>query len=177
MQDFGIKIEDNFISIPSLLPSHPQIIHDRTNNSLRRGAWSLTGMRFNRIPSRPLLVLPVIALGGRGSEKGDTEDLRESLISHGVAHKDIKHVGVSTKLTNHTRAGISQNLTEALRDLKKQCPLDIPIILVVLHKKDISTYAEVKRWGDCNVGIPTICVTSSKLGNCPKDFNLRANLR
>jgi hypothetical protein len=58
-----------------------------------------------------------------------------------------------------------RELSKALNALINQNParrVKPKIILVVLPAKGPSLYAEVKRWGDCEVGIPTICVSDGK---------------
>jgi hypothetical protein len=56
-----------------------------------------------------------------------------------------------------------------------QDPSKIPFMLVVLPKRDIPLYSEIKRWGDCEVGIPTVCITNDKLKKVG-DATLRANI-
>ncbi|KAF7857920.1 hypothetical protein EAF04_009277 [Stromatinia cepivora] len=50
------------------------------------------------------------------------------------------------------------------------------LVIVVLPKQDNNLYAEIKRWGDCVVGVPTSCVTLNKLENNKEDYNFCANV-
>lgn len=48
------------------------------------------------------------------------------------------------------------------------------LLFIVLRKKDIHFYPEIKRWEDCRMGIPTVCITANKL--LQDNVKLRANI-
>ncbi|TGO86607.1 hypothetical protein BPOR_0290g00070 [Botrytis porri] len=59
---------------------------------------------------------------------------------------------------------------------------NVPLILVVLPKRSRKLYPEIKRWADCDIGIPTVCVVEKTLsgsgdrarcGNISLKFNLK----
>jgi len=72
------------------------------------------------------------------------------------------------------REKCQSTLEEALSSLGTDRK-SIPFILIVLPKKDIPLYSEIKRWGDCEVGIPTVCITSAKWKKAG-DVTLCANI-
>ncbi|ESZ91812.1 hypothetical protein SBOR_7807 [Sclerotinia borealis F-4128] len=51
---------------------------------------------------------------------------------------------------------------------------NVSLILVVLPERSRKLYPEVKRWGDCDVGIPKICVVEETLGK--RDLAICGNI-
>ncbi|TGO33935.1 hypothetical protein BHYA_0220g00100 [Botrytis hyacinthi] len=58
----------------------------------------------------------------------------------------------------------------------------VPLIMVVLPERNSKLYPEIERWGDCDKGIPTVCVVEKNLsggadrarcGNISLKFNLK----
>ncbi|TGO08888.1 hypothetical protein BTUL_0187g00070 [Botrytis tulipae] len=58
----------------------------------------------------------------------------------------------------------------------------VPLIMIVLPERNRKLYPEIKRWGDCDKGIPTVCVVERNLsgggdrarcGNISLKFNLK----
>lgn len=49
----------------------------------------------------------------------------------------------------------------AFKALKDQRHGDPSLLLMILPKRDLNFYAEVKRWSDCSKGIPSQCVVRS----------------
>lgn len=82
---------------------------------------------------------------------------------------------------NGQRSTAKTSFDNALRSLKRLANTqDIPLILVALPNKDAGLYSDVKWWGDCCVGIPSICITQQttrKYQEIPKGRNnMMANL-
>lgn len=66
------------------------------------------------------------------------------------------------KLRDGFRAKSQKALEDAFQALNVT-PESISMMLVILPKRDLRFYAEVKRWADCVKGIPCVCVTQEKL--------------
>lgn len=52
----------------------------------------------------------------------------------------------------------------------------MPLVMVVLPVRSRKLYPEIKRWADCVIGIPTVCVlekTLSKGGDRARCGNIR----
>ncbi|CAG8980358.1 hypothetical protein HYALB_00013683 [Hymenoscyphus albidus] len=65
---------------------------------------------------------------------------------------------------------------EAFQSNRKPNSINDLMIIFILPKKDTDIYPEVKRWADCQVGIPSICVTSEKLTKSENDSKIRSNM-
>lgn len=61
-------------------------------------------------------------------------------------------------------------LTAAVMAMQKEAEIGSkrPTLIVVLlpnkRLKELQTYADVKWWGDCIAGIPTVCISSDGVG-------------
>ncbi|KAJ8061921.1 hypothetical protein OCU04_009709 [Sclerotinia nivalis] len=71
------------------------------------------------------------------------------------------------------RKRCQQSFSVGLNDLNMSGK--VLLVIVVLPKQDNNLYAEIKRWGDCVVGVPTSCITLNKLEN-KEDYNFCANV-
>lgn len=86
---------------------------------------------------------------------------------------------VGMKVPREDSAGSRKAWSELLASVvppEKLQAKAIPFLLIVLPKKEIAIYQEIKHWTDCIVGIPSICVTVEKLLKVRVDQTLCANI-
>jgi hypothetical protein len=133
----------------------------------------------------------VVYLATKVDKLEEVKTILKELARYSIADGDIEIKSSAAGSLPEPPASASR---EAIRDFKKkyraecqsifdkalsslmESPEDIPsFILMVLPCRDIALYSEVKRWGDCVVGIPTVCITSTKLLKVG-DPTLRANI-
>lgn len=145
--------------------------HNQSDVSNNNAAWNFQRNLILKGAMSPG-VLHVISFGG----KVDVRPLYDALLLHRVIERTKNNESTRNVFGDETtfpeaernRATFRQScikvLDEALRKITphKRKP---PVILIILpgDKPDRQLYPEVKRWGDCLVGIPTVCVRKSKL--------------
>lgn len=100
--------------------------------------------------------------------------LWDMLVRYDIAEENRKIDNVEISLagwpnrSRNTRSAWQNRLAQA-RKYWTDDNYPIPVfVIVVLASKDAESYAEVKRWGDCEVGIPTFCITHPKSRNITK---------
>lgn len=67
-------------------------------------------------------------------------------------------------------------MSTAYDEMKTALPNSGKVVLVVLERKDIVDDASVKRWGDTEKGIKTICLTEPNITTLEKDQGFPSNL-
>ena len=105
--------------------------------------------------------------------------LKDALVEYGIVTAKINIVREDPIMPEkNPKNTFRQRCKQMLSDATKKFgfPSTIQFILVVLEQKDIAFYAEVKRWGDCDFGVPTVCVTAAKLQKVASDPKLKANI-
>jgi len=148
------------------------------------GSWNLGGRTFFKNASAAgasgsLSVLHIISFDGAVSPN-IRDKLRSSLFEYGISSgNDIPVVlTAETQPGNEGSVAYRTSCQAALNRAIKSWPVSSPIrcVLVILSKKSIPFYSEIKMWGDCIMGIPTVCITRKKLNASATDDGLRANL-
>ncbi|KAF7897184.1 hypothetical protein EAF00_005412 [Botryotinia globosa] len=90
------------------------------------------------------------------------QDLSRKIGDYGVTFTGRENISNATSSPN--RMTFCFRLDAALAILRSQNGGRNPrLLLVVVPDKDIRTYANIKWWGDCFAGIPTICITRGVL--------------
>lgn len=201
-QNFGITSANHMLrlEVPRLTP--PSISYQTTRGNEVKPAlasWNLAGQSFLRgANSSTFKELPILWFveeycphGSNSSQRIDpptaeslTLLLRTELDRYKVTSskgKIVKPISAFGKIPkyNHEdppetyRNKCNEILESAILGLSDQRP---PIILIVLPNRDLRFYPEVKRWGDCQRGIPTVCITIEKLLKGVTDATLIANI-
>lgn len=111
--------------------------------------------------------------------RAGAEKLKTSLAEYGIADKTMSLVWsfqnpVPRSPKNTYRDRCTKALADAIVNFEGKGKQNF--ILVVLPPKDTNFYPEVKRWGDCVLGVPTVCVTEPKLKLAAGDSKLCANI-
>ncbi|KAF7879476.1 hypothetical protein EAF04_000672 [Stromatinia cepivora] len=90
------------------------------------------------------------------------QDLKSKIEGYGIIFENggrIYNAGFS-----QNRTVLGTHLTAALTDLTAGDGNRKPkLLLIVVPNKNIQTYANIKWWGDCIAGIPTICISAGVL--------------
>lgn len=96
------------------------------------------------------------------------QDLRRKIGDYGVTFTGGE--SIFNAAFSRNRLNFCTALNTALEFLRSKNRGRNPrLLLVVVPKKDISTYANIKWWGDCVAGIPTICITRKVLTKGKED--------
>ncbi|CAG8960884.1 hypothetical protein HYFRA_00002421 [Hymenoscyphus fraxineus] len=152
------------------------------------GEWAITKKRFFS-PSK-IKTLHVICFHDNSSkivenikfaENGLAEVMKAAgMMEHNDHTLDVKLATPKTPILPQEsesaiqyRKRCQERLSMAFNAIKSPAP---EIILVVMQEKCVDFYAEIKRWGDCVIGTPTVCCLGEKI--CGKKFNwgMSANL-
>ncbi|KAH7314219.1 Piwi domain-containing protein [Rhexocercosporidium sp. MPI-PUGE-AT-0058] len=164
-KDFGMKTVNTFIRVESKKVNPPKLkFKGKSVLEVSMGSWNIGRESFN-IGSKSLHRLSVISFCRSASPDG-LSMIQNGLKVYGVANGSNPFprtvVEVTEPALGNTYREICQEvLNKAHAALKtKEIP---PIILVVLETHSIPLYAEIKRWGDCIAGVPTVCITKAKL--------------
>jgi hypothetical protein len=160
--------------------------------TINNGAWNLAEQSSFLKRGVACTSLKVINLTGKAVLEGSINIIRNEMVRYSLVDNGIKIIvsqpGVppsppdSPKPSSQEVNVFNQGYREECRKIfdetftsLNQDPSQIPFMLVVLPKRDIPLYSEIKRWGDCEVGIPTVCITNDKLKKVG-DATLRANV-
>lgn len=173
--------------------SHPIGVH-----SLQKGKWDLRQKLLAVTPAKPVTycVLELIRPTGRfisdwEPRKSFKNNFAQALSACGLQSNCFQHPtneswhSVRLGLREHQKNPGSEHddfrkIKGKLQELKER---GVSIVLVLLPDKDATTYANLKRAGDIDVGIQTMCTVSGKYGPKRKDdfyanlvmkFNLKA---
>ncbi|TGO08682.1 hypothetical protein BTUL_0196g00060 [Botrytis tulipae] len=141
------------------------------------GSFSQFGLSINhefeevvpRYLCQPTLIsnLNIILLntGNNASEdqvRKFAQDLGRKIRDYGVTFTGRENI--SNASFSRIRVTFCNELNAALAVLRSENRGRNPrLLLVVVPDKDIRTYANIKWWGDCVAGIPTICITRGVL--------------
>ena len=156
---------------------------NKANATISNGSWNLAEQSSFVEKGTKCLRLTIMYLTDNTMPDESANALLEALVKYSVAERDVKiqslqaetlpALDLSSKpppsreevrtFKKKYRTDCQEIFNKALSRLKENSKDNIPFILVVLPRRDIPLYAEVKRWGDCEVGIPTVCITSAKL--------------
>jgi hypothetical protein len=167
----------------------------KTGATISNGSWNLAEQSSFVERGTKCLILNIMYLTQDSVPEKYANALLQALIRYSVAESNAKiiyseagtlpaldissHPPPSREtvraLKKNYRTDCQEIFKKALSRLKETSKDEIPFILVVLPGRDIPLYAEVKRWGDCEVGIPTVCITSAKLSQTT-DATLCANI-
>jgi hypothetical protein len=156
---------------------------NKANATISNGSWNLAEQSSFIEKGTKCLNLNIMYLTEGSTPNVSANALLEALVKYSVVERGAEIYSLQAEILTaldlsskpppsreeartfkqNYRTGCQEIFNEALSRLKENSKDNIPFILVVLPRRDIPLYAEVKRWGDCEVGIPTVCITSAKL--------------
>jgi len=181
-----MTIANRLLQIGARFLDHPVLAFSNRQVNLQsesvgwQTTWDLRNTRFLRAATNcPKLCVIRIGLGSKPVAEFMTFDdhFRAALSRCGL---NINAWGVRGILPGATTG---RNALSAALDLE-WANLGRPrLVLIVLESKDTRLYSDVKWWGDCHAGVPTICVTyqtmSMRNRHNPSqtDQNMLGNLR
>ncbi|CAG8983837.1 hypothetical protein HYALB_00005475 [Hymenoscyphus albidus] len=176
--NFGLRIFPNFVTLNATQLELPVVMYSHNQDPpirVTRASWNLADPKNKNAPPIPLLrgagsqaYIGIFILNGQNINRQLGPTLVTALRQYGVIAPGNAHilryqdVILPTNAgTNTFRTGCQNSLRAAYNTIRTY---NIGVILVVLPQPlpfGISRqdyYAEVKRWGDCEVGVPTICL-------------------
>lgn len=115
--------------------------------------------------AQQLGVLDVIGVGGLPGLDGICRSLVNGFRAYGIG---LAQGGSPVNVTNSPSTS-EAHLDQALERLKAQrraqrrVPVNPTLVLVVIKDRNTLAYADIKRWGDAIVGVPTVVCTLKKL--------------
>jgi hypothetical protein len=163
---------------------------DQKTATINNGAWNLAEQTSFLKRGVACTSLNVINLTGKAGLDDSINIILKEMARYSLADRSIAIIvsqpGVPPILPRLPKPSLQDAFNQGYREECRklfnktflslnQDPSKIPFMLVVLPKRDIPLYSEIKRWGDCEVGIPTVCITNDKLKKVG-DATLRANI-
>ncbi len=189
-----VNLKGRILEVPCVeYQSHPISVID-----LQKGKWDLRGKAFAVTPATQITycVLELIRPGREfirdwEPRKFFKDNIARALSGCGLRSECFEHLAaeswhiVRLKLRIHENDSRSEDddfekIKGKLQKLKGE---GVSIVLVLLPDKDANTYATLKRAGDIDVGIQTVCTVSGDSGpktaddfyaNLVMKFNLKA---
>ena len=177
-----MQFDVDFTKVNYSMHLAPRVVYRNVRNSQEQKSATVTEATW-RVPaggtflnhSQAQQTLHVVSFGGRTINHTEEATLVGFLVTHGILKEKsglrIIQEAVPTTNENHFayRQDCSGSLNAGLRGFDNSSKPKL--ILIILPTSDPSFYAEVKRWGDCEVGIPTVCIVDDNVGKLvgPKD--------
>lgn len=183
VQAAGLTPSTNFLGVDfGRLQAQRIVYGNNFTKNVNNATWDMNSAVF-QTPALRSTCLDVInfALPTLPNDQiGGLAQLRQQLIDchvlAGDVHIRIENAPLAHGLNRHN-CGIA--LDDALHRLRTHpnTPNRVDIILVFLPQTGPSFYSEVKRWGDCVVGIPTVCVVRNNWNKLThQNWGFRQNL-
>ncbi|TGO65639.1 hypothetical protein BELL_1003g00030 [Botrytis elliptica] len=182
---FGLSINDDFVEVVPKYLCQP-ILEFGEGSQFRistqpknKSSWMLKDndriFRFadtgNSIPNLHIIRLRSHDNASLDQVRKFAQDLGWKIGNYGVTLTGSAIISDASSSPN--RRLFCARLDEALRTLRsRNGNRKSRLLLVVVPDRDIRTYANIKWWGDCVAGIPTICITKKVLTQ-GKFFNNR----
>jgi hypothetical protein len=155
----------------------PRLLFGSAPLNVKNGGWNLQDVTRFHSYGQPVRELYAIVLTKEVDGTGPKALFKE-FQKYGMANSDLKFEKVSctrVPTVDSSSSEYRRHCTDLLNDAyqylidNKSDEAVIPAILVILPSKDASLYAEVKWWGDCVKGVPTICITKQKIQKASTD--------
>ncbi|TGO90691.1 hypothetical protein BPOR_0054g00020 [Botrytis porri] len=200
---FGLEVQPNFLSLDRVRQLPPPQLKFRSETPVKTApsnpaSWTLNDVAKGKgfaIIGNPYPVLYLIYIDTKHGNKARWDratdfagvlcvDLHRYGFSTGTGKdaKFIESVPMSTSVNpTARRAGFSATLNSAVARLKQRGGgIDPPLVVVLLpypKKSEAGLYSDVKWWGDCISGIPTVCVSTDGVDRGARpDLGLTANI-
>ncbi|TEY53574.1 hypothetical protein BOTCAL_0244g00010 [Botryotinia calthae] len=173
---FGLRIRNEFVEVTPRYLLQPTLKFNGGSEfkisaqAKNRSSWMLRENKSifqfaetgNSIPALHLIRLESNHNASTEQVEKFAEDLRNTIKKYGITL--TKKAIISDAVFSPTRSLFCNGLNAALTVLREKNHHKNPrLLLVVVPDKHIQTYSDIKWWGDCIAGIPTICITSGVL--------------
>ncbi|KAI9646022.1 hypothetical protein NHQ30_005460 [Ciborinia camelliae] len=186
---FGFSVEENFVEVvpkylcqPTLAFGKDESLNisgqekNKSSWKLRRGNIALKFVDAKKTSPSPSLHIIRLETPNNASPpqvKQFSDHLISNIKSFGIEFNgDVRiedAIGQTNNLFPTDRLASNTSLSAALTGLRRRNKGSNPtLLLVVVPNKDKRTYANIKWWGDCIVGIPTICISKDVLNKDEK---------
>ncbi|TGO35544.1 hypothetical protein BHYA_0154g00060 [Botrytis hyacinthi] len=154
---FGLSIHGEFVEVV------PKYLRNKSSwmlkNNNRIFQFANTG---NSISNLNIILLNTDDNASKDQVRKFAQDLKRKIGDYGVTITGSE--SISNAAFSRNRVNFCTALDAALGVLRSKNRGRNPrLLLVVVPDKDIRTYANIKWWGDCVAGIPTICITEEVL--------------
>ncbi|KAF7901748.1 uncharacterized protein EAF01_007047 [Botrytis porri] len=173
---FGLSINNEFEEVVPRYLRQPILefkggsLFEISMQPMNRSSWMLKDngriFRFadtgNSISNLHIIRLDVPKKARADQVTKFARDLRRKIGDYGVAFTGNEIIFDAA--FSRDRSNFCVGLNAALAALRSRNGNRYPrLLLVVVPDKNIRTYANIKWWGDCVAGIPTICITKGVL--------------
>ncbi|KAF3067138.1 Protein argonaute 1B [Daldinia childiae] len=166
LENFGISVSNpELITVRGRRMSEPEIRYNR-GHVIKKSNWNLAHIQLAAKTAEKRGLCVTIGLG-----KGDVARLKNTLQQ---LRDMLKENGVFITTLDSSIVEITNNKTELeskLRDVFERKVKKVDFLLVVLSKKESFTYNCVKRLGDIEYGVPTLCIFKNNLVPKPPPNN------
>ena len=168
----GLSISQDMLQVRAYVLNAPAISYDKpvNQNLLQKGSWNLAKKQFATASSDSGARYSVLCLAGYDAPSVDTATLQKFRAN---LHDSMNGLGITATITptlntpeaRQLRMNLPskhsslKTLEEAITNqfLEIQTNQKPKVIFVLLPEKDSRLYATVKRIGECELAIQTIC--------------------
>lgn len=176
LEAYGLKLDPRMVTVPGLVLNAPKVSLCTGTGQLspvnvRNGSWNMAGQRFSiaaNVKSWSYLMLENPNTQRNDPIRNVSEDIlkefKATIQSCGISGiNNAKPVNGGFKATLGPRESEKAN-DEILRKVFKEiAEKSTTILLVFLPSNDGYIYSRLKRWGDLEFGVHTVCCLASKL--------------
>ncbi|ESZ94685.1 hypothetical protein SBOR_4936 [Sclerotinia borealis F-4128] len=193
LSQFGVQVGNSLITVQGRVLPPPPINYMNQNRRPtktipRDGSWNMRDTLFHTSGNLGPWTYVIFKCNGAfnpgpGIVANSVEKLKNHLISAGIGARETLPEAPSILYVRGNEAATSANVGDAFRALAKGSLKKKPkFLLCVLPVSDVMLYNTIKRIGDINAGIHTVCVLWDNLkkespqffGNVALKFNLKA---
>jgi len=173
LQDFGVQIGSELMSVNARVLNPPKIFYDRSDVQPRDGVWNMQNRRFQN--GCVIESFGFVNLGDRDVPPNQVDRFIKQMMD------SARDYGVTIKATRPEVVNIrpSHNMTKEFEDaydrISRSCQKDCQLIVCFLSPRNATqVYGEVKRITDSVLGIPSQCVQAKNVARC--NAQLMANI-
>ncbi|KAJ1913715.1 hypothetical protein IWQ60_009100 [Tieghemiomyces parasiticus] len=166
LKAFGIRVNPRILVTPARNLPPPTVVYSQRDVSQnvmpRDGAWNMRGRRFLQpaeLNSYAVLVLDRPHPNAMAAVRRGMDELFRACSQVGMRVTPDR-----PELVFYPgRGGFKQGLREAWVEGSQACGSKPDVVFVILPSADASTYGEIKRLSDTDMGAPTQCMLMSKV--------------
>ena len=144
-------------------------------------SWNLIDQKFFSVQKRCSILKAIIFDHDPETDNKFLEKFRASMAIYNLNSGDKIELQTShfSYLKNR---GLLDELEKARKDLvessTQSTPLSKVVALIILPYRDVKSYPIIKRWADCTVGVPTVCVVRQRsIKKAAEDEAVYGNIR
>ncbi|KAF7949123.1 hypothetical protein EAE96_008292 [Botrytis aclada] len=193
---FGLSINNEFVEVVPRYLRQPILEFNGgsqfviSKQPINKSSWMLRDnnriFKFaesgKSIPNLHIIRLDHTDNADKAAVQKFARDLRDKIRGYGISLKG--NASISDAAYSPNRLPFCFALNAALEAIRsRNGSINPRLLLVVVPDKNIRTYANIKWWGDCIAGIPTICITTRVLtkgkfikGEFKRDMGVISNI-